>query len=197
MWEQLHCFFFAWGFPSSLRPGSGLASTVKDPSPSFPLPHLPDPLLAKKKQFDFLNPSRICFTFSLVFLRAFFFAKTWHPFSSDRLMSYSFVCNHPLSTTSFIITLRCLYQKDVARPVPAEATKPPTHSTCAKSLVQLARVTYDADMLRHPRDIHQFWNFCACRAETLKLLSRPPHDCRRQSRSPRIPNIAANTVGPP
>ena len=24
----LHCFFFAWGFPSSLRPGCGLAQTV-------------------------------------------------------------------------------------------------------------------------------------------------------------------------
>ena len=47
VWDQLHCFFFAWGFPSSLRPGSGLAPTVKGPSPS-PLPSSP----AWKKQWS-------------------------------------------------------------------------------------------------------------------------------------------------
>ena len=27
VWQQLHYVFFAWGFPSSLQPGSGLAPT--------------------------------------------------------------------------------------------------------------------------------------------------------------------------
>ena len=49
VWEQLHCFFFAWGFPSSLLRGSSLAParrapTLKGPSPSSPL--------AKKKQWS-------------------------------------------------------------------------------------------------------------------------------------------------
>ena len=57
VWEQLHCFFFAWrnssrnrswGFPSWLRPGTGLAPTVKGPSPSSPS-DLPK---AKKKQWS-------------------------------------------------------------------------------------------------------------------------------------------------
>ena len=42
VWDQLHCFLFFLGFPSSLRPGSGLAPTVKGPSPSSP-PPLPLP----------------------------------------------------------------------------------------------------------------------------------------------------------
>ena len=36
VWEQLHCFFYAWGFPSLARPGAGMAPTVKGPSLSSP-----------------------------------------------------------------------------------------------------------------------------------------------------------------
>ena len=47
--EQLHCFFFAWGFPSSLRPCSSLAPAWRQrlrAEPVFP------PALAKKKQWS-------------------------------------------------------------------------------------------------------------------------------------------------
>ena len=59
VWEQLHCFFFAWrnssrnrswGFPSWLRPGTGLAPTVKGPSPSS----LPRPPQSKEETVELL-----------------------------------------------------------------------------------------------------------------------------------------------
>ena len=56
VWEQLHCFFIAWGFLSSLRPGSGLAPTFKglSPSPFSPLP----PDLSQQRRNSGVAPTR-------------------------------------------------------------------------------------------------------------------------------------------
>ena len=52
VWEQLHCFFFVWGFPSALLPGSGLASAWRRRLRARARLPLPRPLLAKKKQWS-------------------------------------------------------------------------------------------------------------------------------------------------
>ena len=50
VWERLHCFFFAWGFPSSHRPGSGLVATVEGPSPSSRLPRPSSPSTSSQER---------------------------------------------------------------------------------------------------------------------------------------------------